>query len=120
MRKLLLLELLAGSACPQSLLQSVSRIAPKRVNPYAGNERARRAGAKLFNENCAACHGAGAKGNGRHGTPPLATPFVRAADPGALFWILKNGSAAHRMPSFGHLPEQQRWQLITYLKGLRD
>jgi mono/diheme cytochrome c family protein len=103
----------------QCLVQTASVVAERRTNPYAGDENARRAGQKLFRRECSGCHGEAGRGNGRQHTPPLATPLVRRADPGALFWILRNGSGSHRMPSFSHLPEQQRWQIITYLKSLR-
>ena len=103
----------------QSLLQKASLVAERRTNPYTGDENACRAGQKLFRRECSGCHGEGGRGNGRRRTPPLATPLVRHADPGTLFWILRNGSASHRMPSFSHLPEQQRWQIITYLQSLR-
>jgi len=33
--------------------------------------------------------------------------------------VLRNGSLRHGMPSFAHLPEQQRWQIVTYLKSLQ-
>jgi mono/diheme cytochrome c family protein len=105
-------------AQPQSLLRKASVLAERRTNPYAGDENARRAGKKLFLRECSGCHGDAGRGNGRWRTPLLATPMVRQADPGALFWILRNGSASHRMPSFSHLPEQQRWQIITYLQSL--
>jgi mono/diheme cytochrome c family protein len=48
----------------------------------------------------------------------LASPIVREAEPGKLFWILRNGSLRHGMPSFAHLPEEQRWQIVMYLKSL--
>lgn len=84
-------------------------------NPYEGNERARRAGAKLYARECAACHGQEREGRGK--APPLNRPEVGKAQPGALFWILRNGSLRRGMPSFAHLPEAQRWQIITYLQG---
>ena len=99
------------------MVQKAERLAEARVNPYAGNDQARRAGEKLFGRECSGCHGAGGRGKGRAHTPPLTTPFVREAPAGALFWILRNGSGSHAMPSFSHLPEQQRWQIITYLQG---
>jgi mono/diheme cytochrome c family protein len=100
----------------ESLLQRASRIAPPAKDPYAGSEPAQQAGGKLFERECSGCHGEDGRGNGRRGTPPLTTPLVRQADPGGLFWILRNGSASHRMPSFSHLPEQRRWQIIAYLQ----
>ncbi len=84
-------------------------------NPFEGQDRARRAGAKLFARECASCHGPnGAGGLGK--APPLRQMEVYRAAPGKLFWILRNGSLRRGMPSFAHLPEPQRWQIITWLK----
>jgi len=49
--------------------------------------------------------------------PPLRQKEVYDAAPGALFWILRNGALHHGMPSFAHMPEAQRWQIITWLKA---
>jgi mono/diheme cytochrome c family protein len=85
-------------------------------NPLAGNPRAQKAGAKLYERECAACHGAGADGSRR--TPSLRQAAVAQAPPGALYWILENGAIFHGMPSFAHLPERERWQIITFLQSL--
>ena len=85
-------------------------------NPLAGQERARRGGAKLYNRECAGCHGQRGEGFGH--APPLNQPRVQSAPPGALFWILRNGSLKSGMPSFAHLPDIQRWQIVTYLQSL--
>lgn len=87
-------------------------------NPFEGQQRAQRAGAKLFARECAACHGPVGLGMGK--APPLNQADVHEAAPGALFWVLRNGSLKHGMPSFAHLPESQRWQIITYLKTLKE
>ena len=85
-------------------------------NPLEKNERARRAGAKLFARECASCHGEnGAGGQGK--APPLRQNEIYDAPPGALFWILRNGSLRRGMPSFAHMPEAQRWQIITWLRA---
>ena len=83
-----------------------------------GQERAERAGAKLYARECAACHGR--NGAGREKAPRLNRPEVYSAAPGALFWVLRNGSLHTGMPSFAHLPERQRWQIVTYLQSLRS
>jgi mono/diheme cytochrome c family protein len=83
-------------------------------NPLQGEEQSRRAGAKLYARECAACHGANREGFGK--APPLNRPEVLQS-PGALFWVLENGSLHRGMPSFAHLPEPQRWQIITFLVG---
>jgi mono/diheme cytochrome c family protein len=99
-----------------SLLQQVPARASEQANPYAASDEATRAGAKLYSRQCAACHGRDARGMGK--APALISPFVREASPGALFWLLRNGAVFHGMPSFAHLPDQQRWQIVTYLKSL--
>ena len=99
-----------------SPIQHAPAAASRQTNPYEGQQQARRAGAKLFRRECAACHGADARGLGE--ALPLAAPEVREASPGALFWVLRNGSIYRGMPSFSHLPDEQRWQVVTYLKSL--
>ncbi len=86
-------------------------------NPYGDSPDAILAGQKLFKQHCAACHGENARGIQR--IPALISPTVKDASPGALFWVLRNGSLRHGMPSFSNLPEQRRWQIVTYLKSLR-
>jgi len=86
-------------------------------NPFEGDTNAVAAGGKLFRQNCASCHGADAAGLDDH--PSLRTGRIRAATPGELQWILTNGSMRNGMPSWSRLPEQQRWQIIVYLKSLQ-
>ncbi len=112
----MLIAQLAVSRNKTTPLQRVPAAASRRPNPYEGEQRARRAGAKLYQRECAACHGAEAQGTGK--APPLASTGVRQASPGSLFWVLRNGSIYRGMPSFSHLPDEQRWQIVTYLKSL--
>src|SRR5215471_8947497 len=87
-----------------------------RQNPYAADPDAVLAGRKLFRRHCAECHGAKAEGTRR--APALTAPRVQDAQPGAIFWLLTNGSLKQGMPSSSDLPGQRRWQLVTYLKSL--
>jgi len=87
-----------------------------RANPMVGNSRAQKAGAKLFERECAECHGAGAGGIGK--APSLRQAVVSKAKPGALYWIIENGAIYNGMPSFAHLPEPERWQIVTFLQSL--
>ena len=108
------LLLSAAFAHAGSLLQDAPPRTGSVSNPLEGHERALRAGAKLFARECASCHGENAAG-GVGTAPPLRHAGVYKAAPGKLFWVLRNGSLRHGMPSFAHLPEAQRWQIITWL-----
>ena len=104
-----------GFAQAASLVQEAAARSASVSNPLEGQENARRAGAKLFARECASCHGENAHG-GLGKAPPLRQAEVYGAAPGALFWILRNGALHRGMPSFAHLPEPQRWQIITWLQ----
>jgi mono/diheme cytochrome c family protein len=111
---LLIFCALIGSSA--SLLERAAQTAKPAINPFQNDSQARLAGQKLFQRDCSGCHGENGQGNGRGRTPVLRTDSVRDANPGTLFWVLRNGSASHRMPSFSHLPDEQRWQIITFLQ----
>ena len=98
-----------------TLVQSAPGSAAQLRNPMEGDERAQRAGAKMYVRECGSCHGVNREGRGN--APPLNRPEVRGAPSGTLFWVLRNGSIHRDMPSFAHLPEEQRWQIITYLRS---
>src|ERR1700681_1184515 len=77
-----------------------------RQNPFDSEAAAVSAGEKLFRQNCSSCHGS--KATGQDKRPNLHSERVRAATPGELEWLLKNGSMNNGMPSSPRLPEQQR------------
>jgi mono/diheme cytochrome c family protein len=85
-------------------------------NPFEGEPRAIRAGRKLFLRHCAECHGDDARGRGK--TPPLVSHRVQGAPAGDLFWFLTNGDLGAGMPAWSRLPDERRWQLVTFLKTL--
>jgi mono/diheme cytochrome c family protein len=87
-----------------------------RTNPLAHQSQAAAAGKTLFAENCAKCHGPDA--NGRKNRPSLRSPRIREAKDGELAWMLRNGNPYKGMPPWSSLPEQQRWQIIAYLRTL--
>jgi len=97
-------------------LKKVPQEDRERVNPYAGKPEAAAAGANLYHTNCAKCHGENAEG--RDGRPSLRSEQMRNATDGDLAWILKNGQMFKGMPSWGGLPEQERWQIVAYLRTL--
>jgi putative copper export protein/mono/diheme cytochrome c family protein len=85
-------------------------------------------GGDIFAANCAACHGAGARGDG-----PLASQLpIRPADltaahlwghsDGELFWWVSNGrqdaDGAQVMPAFAPLlPDADRWSVIDFVRA---
>lgn len=104
---------LAASASG-TLIQNAPSKAAERRNPFESEGSAQRAGAKLYVRECASCHGDNREG--RRNAPPLNRLDVRSTAPGTLFWVLTNGSLHRGMPSFAHLPEARRWQIITFLR----
>ncbi len=114
-----ILTLAAGlaGAPAGSLVQHAPAAAAKLSNPFGGDQRVWCAGAKLYARECASCHGPNREGRSK--VPPLDQPEIYSAPPGVLFWVLRNGSLHRGMPSFAHLPEAQRWQIITFLKANR-
>lgn len=102
---------------PAAQLSKAPRSARSLKNPFAGQEEAASAGRKLYQQHCAECHGADAKGLER--AADLHSAEIQDAAPGALFWALRNGRIRRGMPSWSRLPDQQIWQLVTYLQALR-
>jgi len=90
--------------------------ARNRVNPLQNDPEAFAAGAILFEQHCAECHGNGAEGSRK--APSLKASEVQNATPGALFWVITNGVVRKKMPVWSKLPEAQRWQLVRYIKSL--
>ena len=88
----------------------------QRQNPFDSASNAVAAGAKLFRQNCASCHGD--EGTGRDKHPNLHSDRIRNATPGELEWLLNNGSLRNGMPSWSRLPEPQRWQIVSFLKEM--
>ena len=87
-------------------------------NPYAGQHRAVAAGAKLYSMNCGSCHGNNGIGSGN--VPALRKGPAQTAPDGEVFWFITTGSVNNGMPSWAQLSEQERWQIVTYVKSLKN
>jgi mono/diheme cytochrome c family protein len=98
------------------------------TNPLAGESAAVTAGAEIFQNQCASCHGEDAKGDGPAAVSlnpkpaDLADNQARMTD-GYLFWRISEGGQMapfnSAMPAWkGALTENQIWQVITYLRTL--
>jgi len=97
-------------------LQKAPEKARNRANPLQKDPEAVAAGAIVFEQHCAECHGNGAEGSRK--APSLLVPEVQNATPGTLFWVITNGVVRKKMPVWSKLPEPQRWQLVRYIKSL--
>lgn len=90
--------------------------AAKSKNPLAGNAAAEKAGATLYAQNCAACHGKGGEGNGN--VPGLKKGPTQTATDGEVFWFITTGSVANGMPGWTNLSKEQRWQIVSFVKTM--
>lgn len=83
------------------------------------------AGKKVYDAKCTLCHGASGKGDGPAGasTNPKATNFAEKAkmtkSDDELFKIISDGSKGTTMMGYaGSISEQDRWNLIAYIRSL--
>ena len=56
---------------------------------------------------------------GKGSRPSLRSERIQNATDGELAWILKNGNPYKGMPIWAGLPEQERWQIMAYLRSLK-
>ncbi|MDP3468085.1 MAG: cytochrome c [Daejeonella sp.] len=92
-------------------------------NPVAVSQESISKGEELYNMYCFSCHGDTGYGDGPAGGSMGVRPAnfhdqkVMKQKDGALFWKLTNGKG--NMPPFKEaLTEEQRWQLIVFLREL--
>jgi len=85
-------------------------------NPYAGQEEAVAAGKTLYARNCLACHGKTGQGTGN--VPSLVDGKLKGVRSGEVFWFITKGDTDNGMPAWGFLPEEKRWQIITYVEAM--
>ena len=109
--------LFAFAAADGAWLTKVPAKDHERQNPYHEQDDAIAAGGRIFVDHCAQCHGGDA--NGTKKRPPLRSERVQQqATEGDLHWLLVNGNMKKGMPSWAKLPDQQLWQVITYVRSL--
>ncbi|PWT99214.1 MAG: hypothetical protein C5B51_27680 [Terriglobia bacterium] len=115
MRKALMLlaALLNGNAADLWTTRVPAKTASL-TNPYSGQDGAVMAGAKLYGLHCAPCHGRDRIGSSH--VPAITAEKTAGFTEGELFWVLTNGRLKDGMPSWSHLPPQQRWQIIAFLR----
>jgi glucose/arabinose dehydrogenase len=85
-------------------------------NPYERQQAAADAGKTVYARNCLACHGKAGQGTGN--VPSLVDGKLKGVTEGEVFWFVTKGSKENGMPSWETLPEQKRWQVVTYVEAL--
>lgn len=124
----IIISLTVLSAWQINVAQNNTWVAPSSAdqlkNPLKGDEAATKAGAVLYKQMCAICHGDKGKGDGMAGMSlnPRPSNFTKTTlqeqTDGALFWKLTTGRspmAAYK----GILEENQRWQLVNYIRTFK-
>jgi len=84
-------------------------------DPVEGQPQAMEAGRRLYARNCLSCHGKNGQGSGN--VPSLADAKLDFVPAGEVFWFITKGSKKNGMPSWAFLPEQQRWQIVTFVRS---
>ncbi len=118
---------------PAFLILAVLLSTPTRVTAQASRPAPDPAvGEQAYKDNCARCHGPTGAGDGRDAARifPRPRPLsegvfkFRTTASGTpptdedLFGTITGGLPGSRMPDFTRLPEETRWQLVEYVKGL--
>jgi len=130
MRRLLtsLLLCVAAAACSESTPSYPKRQPPEGFLQKSANITA---GAKLFAEHCARCHGKPGEGRNVRAeffqppAPDFTNPAYRHKDPAYLFWPIARGKTAEPyrsrgsvMPAWGpHFSDTEIWQMVAYLQS---
>ena len=113
--------LVAGAIAAEKWTAPAPAAAKK--NPIPTNAASIGRGKSVYTARCASCHGDSGKGDGPSAkdfeeSPGDMTKLGGQSD-GALFWKISEGKKP--MPPFASkLSEQQRWDLINYLRTLKN
>src|ERR1700733_2683280 len=84
-------------------------------NPYTGQPAAA-AGRQVYARNCLACHGKTGQGTGN--VPSLVDGKLKGVSQGEVFWFITKGDKDNGMPSWAFLPEEKRWQVVTFVEAM--
>ncbi len=99
------------------------------VNPRSASLDSLKNGEKLFQTNCAACHGKTGGGDGPIAAPrgpiqgvlpigpgPMGFSIATALTDGHIYTTISLGRG--RMPSYRRIPPDGRWDIVNYLRDL--
>ena len=112
-----------GSRAAAELANQPPASAAAAVNPVPSTTDSVARGHELYLANCAACHGIGGAGDGLTAAGMLPGPGdlslgVPSRTDGELAYLIAAGTVATHMPAFSDtLSEQDRWDLVNYLRS---
>lgn len=105
---------LAASQTQVSTFHNAPASKKEQKNPYEGQHPA--SAKTAYQLRCASCHGPNGEGTGN--IPALAAGKTQGASDGELFWYITQGDVNNGMPSWQSLPEEERWQIVNYVRVL--
>src|SRR5690606_2674769 len=81
-------------------------------------------GHRLYQVNCAVCHGDAGDGRGKLAevsgiafVPAINGAPTQARSDGYLWGMMRNGRGL--MANFNRIPERERWDVVNYVRGLQ-
>jgi mono/diheme cytochrome c family protein len=126
-RRLAVLALGVGIAVAPAASAQAPWTAPPaekaKKSPIASSPKVVEQGKKLAQVNCVSCHGASGKGDGVAAAALNPKPAdwtsakIQSESDGELFWKITTGRGP--MPPWRHLPENDRWALVQYIRSLK-
>jgi len=103
------------------------------TKPPAASARLLALGKQIYSRQCSACHGVAGRGDGEaayllYPKPRdfvaaryrLVSTWERVPTDQDLFDTITRGMPGSAMPSWGHLPAEQRWALVYFIKSLAE
>ncbi len=115
------------------LLLSAGIIRTAELKPPTPSPQLLALGKQVYSKQCIACHGVQGRGDGdaayllypkprnfAAANYRLVSTWDRVPTDQDLFNTITRGIPGSAMPSWGHLPEQQRWALVYYVKSLSE
>lgn len=95
------------------------------ANPTPSDPASLDRGRKLYQINCAVCHGRGGDGAGTitkvnpayRFSPSLIVDQTKARTDGYIYGMMRNGRGA--MPSYARIEELERWDIVNYVRALQ-
>jgi mono/diheme cytochrome c family protein len=93
-------------------------------SPIAASAKVAEQGKKVAEVNCAPCHGKSGKGDGVAAAALNPKPAdwtskkIQGESDGEIFWKITTGRGG--MPAWRHLPENDRWALVQYIRTLKQ